>query len=617
MQDKWKDLIPFYVAGTLPDNQKQALEAYLAQCGDPCFDEVEEWRTIASATWQNANDRVGDLPPLSQAIRTEVAKDAELRASGKVISSNGFNTDTPNNVTNAPVAQPRVTEIPNKRRGSRIPLTMVAAFMTVVIFGGILISQLAPEDLEPEAIQLTEVADVELLITDEFGDETGLLPDNDNDTDSGILATPTPLNIPQPTVTPFPPPTSTPLPTLPPNSGGGLDQSTMSEAMLNPGQGCMIRNETAGALSVYENASFEADTVGIMREGQEAQIRVQFGGWYELSYGRWVYSENVIVYGNCSNLITATPTAIGDGNNTSGGANNGIPQCVVSNNSSETVNLYQWPNYDSPVNGRFSAGQSEDVVIGDNGWYQVFYAQWVNGNEVSVSGSGCNNLWIPTPTIAASPTIINPTFASGSSSNPTALVVTTNTVMRGAPNVTSPVVTSFAQGTTFNVLAHNGVSGPQRWYLVRDLSGVTGWIPMLDVQVNPNDLEVRVAATIPVLPSATPQGFVPTPGTPQIENWSHVSTVVEQGCGGESGVQNTIATQIQRYDGYIQVRYPSTGTSFTLSAVSPERYIGSYQTSGTIEVDLTFTSDTGYIASETVTAQSGCIVRSTWTGTRQ
>ena len=72
MQDKWKDLIPFYVAGTLSEDDKQALEAYLIQCGDPCHDEVEEWRAIASATWQHANTNALTVPPLSQAVPDEV-----------------------------------------------------------------------------------------------------------------------------------------------------------------------------------------------------------------------------------------------------------------------------------------------------------------------------------------------------------------------------------------------------------------------------------------------------------------------------------------------------------------------------------------------------------------
>ncbi|GEM_PF-2522007 len=615
MQDKWKDLIPFYVAGTLSDNQKNALEAYLAQCGDPCMDEVEAWRMIASTTWQTANMHATDLPPLSQAVRAEVAKDAELRASGKVISPDGFNHNLPNNVTNAPVAPPRVTNMPKKRRGPTIPLTMVAAFMTMVIFGGILISQLTTEDLEPTAVSLTEVADVELIITDDFGGEVGILPEDDGN-DSGIIATPTPLR-PQPTQT-FSPtpllPTSTPfvtativqpqpIATLPPNSNDGATTALM------PIQGCTIRNETAGALTVYQNASFEAEPVGLFQQNAEASIRVQFDGWYELSYGRWVFGANVSTSGDCGSIITATPTIFSDDLSTT------PANCIIRNHNLEPVNLYQWGTYDSPVNGQLAPGQSAVVYVGTNGWYQVFYAQWVNIEEITIENANCDNLWSPTPTLHASATPIPTLPDDASSGNPVAIVQSTEGYLLSAPRVNAPIVLSYAQGTNLSILAHNGVTGPQRWYLVSDISGVTGWVPALDVQVIPNDLDVVVAGTIPPSPTITPPAvFTPTPATPQIEFWTHVSTVVEQGCGGEAGVQSTIAVEIQRFDGWIQLTYPATGTSFTLNAVSPERYIGSYQTSATVDVDLTFTSPTGYIASEIITAESGCIVRSTWTG---
>lgn len=90
MQDRWKDLIPFYVADTLSDSDKQALEQYLVQCGTPCQEEVDEWRIIASATWHYGNANSSDLPPLSQAVLREVTKDAPFRTSSKIITSNEF-----------------------------------------------------------------------------------------------------------------------------------------------------------------------------------------------------------------------------------------------------------------------------------------------------------------------------------------------------------------------------------------------------------------------------------------------------------------------------------------------------------------------------------------------
>lgn len=607
MQEQWKDLIPFYVAGTLDEQRKQALEAYLQQCGDPCLQEVEEWRQIASLTWQSVVVDASDVPSLSQAVRAEVAQSAELRASGKVISSELFTAKRPQSVTQAPVYTRDQARI-KQRRPSRIPLTMVAAFMTVVIFGGILVSQLTPEDLEPQTILLTEVPNTDVELTREFGGNVGILPDNP---DSGILSTPTPF---------APQPTRTPLPTLPPEALFTTTpfplptQPQASELGFNPIQECMVRNDTQGALTVYRDASFSANSVGIMQAGQENTIRVTYDGWYELSYGRWVHGENLLIFGDCSAVITATPTAIGD--NPDDRINNGIPVCVIRNDGTDPVNLYQWADYDSPVNGRFPVGEQVDVAIGQNGWYQVFYAQWVNSADVTVEGEDCNTLWIPTPT--GSPVFVpsaTPTYNPNIDPDAAVAVIkTSSTIARTTPSTLGVFVQEVVQGTNLPIIAHNNVTGPQRWYLVSLPTDFTAWIPSLDVDVIPNDLEVAPAATVPFIPTVTPQGFVPTPIH---ESWSHMTTVTEHGCGGIVGQQDTIAVQLRNYGTEIVLTYRATGQNFVLDNIAPNAFAGSYGTSAFIQVDLTFTSGTTYTASETITQESGCIVRMTWAGSKQ
>lgn len=609
MQNKWKDLIPFYVAGTLADDELESLEAYLIQCGDPCQDEIEEWRTIASATWQYTDANTPELPPLSNAVLATVAADAPLRASGKIVSSAGFRAD---GGATAPVyARPESEPNRKVRRATRVPLTMVAAFMTMVIFGGILLTQLKPEDLETGTIiQLTEVeGNITAEVTEQFGAQVGIVPD------SGILATPTPF-APQPTATfvptstPFVSMTPAPLPTLPPNSGGGVETGLMplNPTGMPPGT-CIVRNDTQGALTTYRDASFDAEPRGILGQGGENRISIVFNGWYMLSYGNWVYGDNVTVIGDCSQVWTATPTAIGDtsGNNN----NNGAPNCIVRNAGTEPINMYQWPDYNSPINGRLNAGREQQVYVGGNGWYQVFYAQWVNANEVMVQGADCNNLWIPTPTFSpdGTPTPVA-TFPAGQ----TVAVVTVGSIsLRQSALTESLVVTSVNQGTNLAVLGRNDAEGAQRWYWVQTPSQLLGWIPSTVVDVIPNDQNVSIVASRPT-PTPTPVGHVPTP---TYEDWSHISTIIEHGCGGVVGQQETISTQLLRLGTEVQVTYPATGTSFTLSQIAPNAYAGSYGAPATVQVDLSFSSSTTYTANETVTHESGCIVRSTWSGTKQ
>ena len=529
MRDQWQDLIPFYVANTLSDREKQAFESYLKDCGAPCQQAVEEWRTIGSATWQSINTNIPDLPPLSPDVLNEIATDASYRASNKVVTSQQFNGE--NNPHQAPVYPRSVSPANRKPRHSRsLPLTMVAAVLTVVIFGGILVSQLSPNDLDPLAgvIELTDEPETTIEPSEQFSGPAGVEPVNPNG--SGIISTPT-LLAPRAsaTFTPTAIPSRTPIP--PTQAAIDLDATQMTGL---PFGSCWIRNDTSGALTTYRNASFDAEIVGIFRPNSQAQIRIVFGAWYELSYGNWVHGASVTVFGDCTQVWTATPTAIGDGNTNNGGGtvDDGIPDCVVRNDTSEPLPLYQWAMTSSPVNGQLSPGESKNIYVGANGWYQVFYAQWVSGTEVTLFGDGCDQLWIPTPTFFP------------------------NTTPTPVPTATS---------------------------------------------------EVILTPSVPFVPSATPP----------IENWSHVTTVVEHGCGGVVGEQATIATQLQYLENDILFTYTETFNSFLLGRIAPNSYAGSYGREATVQIDLSFTSPTTYTATETVTHTSGCVVRLTWAGTRQ
>ncbi len=74
----WEDLIPFYVAQTLPLSDAAALERHLAHCPD-CRQSVDEWRAIAATVRAEANRRASRLPPLSPRVS----------ATPQAISANG------------------------------------------------------------------------------------------------------------------------------------------------------------------------------------------------------------------------------------------------------------------------------------------------------------------------------------------------------------------------------------------------------------------------------------------------------------------------------------------------------------------------------------------------
>jgi hypothetical protein len=62
--------------------------------------------------------------------------------------------------------------------------------------------------------------------------------------------------------------------------------------------------------------------------------------------------------------------------------------------------------------------------------------------------------------------------------------------------------------------------------------------------------------------------------------------------------------------------YSGTGTAVPLVRTTGLTYIGSYTTtSASVSVRLSFLSPTLYNGDEVITHESGCVVRSSWTGT--
>jgi anti-sigma factor RsiW len=62
--DQWHDQLPFYVAGTLPEPERLALDEHLRGCA-ACRAEVKAWQLIAEAVRADAIARVAphELPP--------------------------------------------------------------------------------------------------------------------------------------------------------------------------------------------------------------------------------------------------------------------------------------------------------------------------------------------------------------------------------------------------------------------------------------------------------------------------------------------------------------------------------------------------------------------------
>ncbi|MFN8452756.1 MAG: zf-HC2 domain-containing protein, partial [Anaerolineae bacterium] len=79
MHNNWEELLPFYIAGTLPKNETTRLENHLSRC-DECRRSLDEWRLIADVVRADASSQMRALPPLSNHVLRLAAQQATVRA---------------------------------------------------------------------------------------------------------------------------------------------------------------------------------------------------------------------------------------------------------------------------------------------------------------------------------------------------------------------------------------------------------------------------------------------------------------------------------------------------------------------------------------------------------
>jgi hypothetical protein len=166
------------------------------------------------------------------------------------------------------------------------------------------------------------------------------------------------------------------------------------------------------------------------------------------------------------------------------------------------------------------------------------------------------------------------------------------------------------QGLTQQLTLQDGLSDDDQADTLPD----SGLGSQLSGETEPDSDEPQLS--LPAEPTATPSDSVLQPqDTANIVagRWSHITTVNEHGCG-PAGVSETIFLSVTPApdESSITMTY-QTGVNFTLSRTQGTSYAGSYF-DGRVAVTLTFTSPTTYTANETVTHESGCVVRSSWIG---
>jgi hypothetical protein len=278
MHKQWQELIPFYAAGTLAEAQVVSLNRHLAGC-DVCSRVLDEWRVIGEAVRDEGSAWAEEVPPLSERARAEI----QIPRQGASTWVNGHRPDAP--VQTAP-RQP-FSSAANRRYA---PVTLAAAVIAVVVFGGLLLYALMGIERPPTATILPASQTPE---TGTPAPTTTSRPTQNPNLDLGILTAPPGLQesverTPQPPVSVF-----VPSPT-----------SSFTR--------CMAVTASGEPVAVYAWPDDYTAQNGTIHPDEEWWTWIHSGdGWYQVYYAGitgWVPANLVTLLGPCDDLMLPSPT---------------------------------------------------------------------------------------------------------------------------------------------------------------------------------------------------------------------------------------------------------------------------------------------------------------------
>lgn len=405
---QWEDLIPFYVAHTLPPDQAVALNQHIATC-EYCQHVLADWRGIAAATRSAVEDWSRDLPPLSAQVRASIAPDATSPTELSLPVSPA--TDKIRWAV-PPPAPPTVMPLPLPVQGSKpqprrnFALVQAAAAVIVFILLGAGLFAGAGDFLSRLNTPASEVA---VLST--------ATPDNTAATNPFLLVTPRPTITVMPSLTPITPEAATPTTTIPPATEiTQFDSSATQEfsTLLMATEACYAANNTSAAIALTAGPGVNYDTIEAMQPGASMRVLVYtLDGWYQLmsATGKqpyWVYGGAITLTGDCERLYEPTSIPLPDGS------------CVGV--GSEVVNIYVGPGDNYPMISAFNLAERPTAgMTSDNGWVQL--RQLIAGstvigwtNQAALEGNCAGLPYIPAANFVPQP--LNIPHQSGETAAP-------------------------------------------------------------------------------------------------------------------------------------------------------------------------------------------------------
>ncbi|MCI0711623.1 MAG: SH3 domain-containing protein [Chloroflexi bacterium] len=298
--------------------------------------------------------------------------------------------------------------------------------------------------------------------------------------------------------------------------------------------------------------------------------------------------------------------------------------------------IFAAPDEDADVLGLTTRPATFEVFMqAGNGWYRVVSAEGKTGGWIQMDGIKCEGLL---ETADEQPNHI--------ALDITGTVVAPRVNVRQGPGINFARVGRVVEGDELSIIAQSDANLP--WYLVDHQELGLVWVRSDLVTLGEVDdgtglvviaVEVEEQATgESTVTNNTPSnssggGNNPAPDTPPVnENaaivggrWSHTSTLVEHGCTlpdgpqpGDSVVISFTLTPSADNES-VTITY-DTGVSFTLYRGSGRTYSGSYGSSASVHVSVTFDTPVSYTGSETVIhppnpyRDTECVIRSAWSG---
>lgn len=491
---EWQLLIPFYIADTLPTQQKQQFEHHLRDC-DSCQHEIAEWRSIASAVWANAEDAAQHLPPLSPEVYNRLQYRDKPPVSKHAANPPRPSYAPPSRQKQRVQLQPRRRKQPSRAKQIALPVTVAAGFIVAVLFGGLIvmltIGNLPQDDVSPNEVALgitqeivvtpetNPVDNVEAASIDR-GDSSNTVQENPSPMPTQTATLDVRIGLSSQEMTAVAPPT--------------IDARIAVSPQPNIAQQNTLNPLPTHTPFVSQAASNNQTNQTGMRDNSTSLTNPnpQSGGG-----NNNLPNNPPIEMGGGSEDVAAmaAPMIEGDGpyiTTTPNLQQDGYHLCFIFNPTDAPLSLYQHANDMAEVIAFLASGEEyRTLVRSENGWYQVLIPRRDNSSvtitwmppETAYLRGNCDDdlFWVPTPTQAPR---VNLT------PSPTTIVVRDNLWLiaeYGEVNAfanpdTSGVLATLPQGFTAQIVASTGV-GANQWVRIQLDTGQSAWVQASSVRV--------------------------------------------------------------------------------------------------------------------------------------